>query len=245
MVYYVVYKAAKNYSNRGLIPAGLRGLGCRQINKTFWEFDKEKTYRVLRLLDKNRPVILRRIKEVRKRSIIHGKIQDLGSLIVVTYKAPREKSETIRNFAQKAPCIRLCSRVYAFYQRQQKFDSENKLIDAQGLAAFIKELNGEVRLIPKIVALNEQSTQRLTDETKQHMEREILGIIQKCKQVYDEVLGNECSNEKVSETLRRLRARYVRAERKAGFYSAWMAVDLSRDVRKAYKALLKLRHLSR
>jgi hypothetical protein len=245
MVYYVVYKAAKNYSNRGLIPAGLRALGCKQINKTFWEFEKEKTYKVLRLLEKNQPVILKRIKEVRKRSIIHGKIQDLGSLIVVTFKAPREKRETIRGFAKKAPCIRLCRRAYAFYQRHQTFDSENKLIDAQGLAAFIKELNGEVRLIPKIVALNEQSTQRLVDETKQHMEREILGIIQKSKQVYDKRLRNECSNVKLSETLRRLRAQYVRIKRKAGFYSAWMAVDLSRDVIKAYKALLKLRHLSR
>jgi len=245
MVYYVVYKATKNYSNRGLIPTRLRALGCKQINKTFWEFDKEKTHKVLKLLKKNQLVLLKRIKEVKKRSIIHGEIQDIGSLTVVTFKAPREKKETIRNFLIKAPCIRLCRLVYAFYQRHRKLDPENKLIDARSLAAFIRELDGEVSIIPKIVVLNERSAQRLVDETEQRMKKEIFGLIHKCKEVYDRCLSNEFSNRKLSEILRKLKAQYIRIKRKASFYKAWMALDFSKDTMKAYKVLLKLRHFSR
>jgi len=244
MVYYIVYKASKDYKNRSLIPARLRALGCRQINRTFWEFEKEKTPKVLELLKKNRPLVLKRIKRVKKRLIEHGRVQDLGSLIVVTFKASKEKREKIRSLVRRTPCVRLCRLVYAFYQRHSQFDPENKLVDAQGLATLIRELDGEVKLISKIVVLNERSVQRLVDETRQHMEKEILDITLKCKQIHDKCIGNECDHRKLREVLRKLRSQYVKIKRKALFYNAWMALDLSRDLMKVYKALLRLRHYS-
>jgi len=244
MVYYIVYKASKDYKNRSLIPARLRVLGCRQINKTFWEFDKEKTLEVLKILKENRPLVLKRVKEVKKRLVEHGRVQDLGSLIVVTFKAPKEKKERIRSSIRRTPCVRLCRLVYAFYQRHSQLDPENKLVDAQGLATLIRELDGEVRLIPKIVVLNERSIQKLVEETRQHMEKEILDITLKCKQIYDKCIRNECDHKNLTEVLRKLRSQYVKIKRKAGFYNSWMALDLSKDLMKAYKALLRLRHYS-
>lgn len=245
MVYYIVYKASKDYSNRSSIPARLRVLGCRQINKAFWEFDKEKTHKVLKLLEKNQPITLRRSKEINKRLIVGGKVLDLGSLIVVTFKAPKDKKERIRSFVRRTPCIRLCRLVYAFYQRHGQFDPEKELVDAQGLATIIREFDGEVKLIPKIVVLNERSIQGLVDETRRHIEKEICAIISKCKQTYDKCIRNECDHKKLREVLRKLRSQYVKTRRKAGFYNAWMALDLSRDMMKAYKALLRLRNYSR
>jgi len=245
MVYYVVYNASKDYSNRSLIPARLRVLGCRQINKAFWEFDREKTHKVLKLLEKNHPLTLRRSKEINKRLIASSKVLDLGSLIIVTFKAPKDKKERIRSFIRRTPCIRLCRLVYAFYQRHTQFDPEKKLIDAQGLATIIRELDGEVKLIPKIVVLNERSIQRLVEETKEHVEKEIHAITSKCKRIHDKCIRNECDHKRMREVLRGLRRRYVRTRRRARFYSAWMALDFSKDMMKAYKALLRLRNYSR
>lgn len=244
MVYYVVYKASKNYNNRSLIPARLRAIGCRQINKTFWEFDKKKVARVLKLLEKNQPMILKRTKEVKKRSIADGVVQDLGSLILVSFKAPKDEKERIRNVVKKAPCIRLCRRVYAFYQLHSRFDSKNELIDVERLVAFIKAVGGGVNLFPKLVIFNECSLQRLVDETKQHMEKEILGIIQDCMQIYGKCLKNECNQKQLNEALRKLRRQFVTARRKAIYYEKWMGFDFSKNLMRAYRALLKLKRYS-
>ncbi|MDH5754390.1 MAG: hypothetical protein OEY95_04200 [Candidatus Bathyarchaeota archaeon] len=244
MVYYVVYKASKNHNNRSLIPARLRAIGCRQINKTFWEFDKEKVARVLKLLEKNQPVLLKRTREVKKRLIVKGVVQDLGSLIVVSIKAPKDEKEKIRKLVKKAPCIRLCRRVYAFYQRRSRFDSENKLIDARRLVAFVKGLGGRVELFPKVVIPNERLVQRLVDETRQHVEKEIFDIIQNCMRLYDQCLKNECDSKQFNDVLRKLRRQFVIVKRKAGYYEKWMGLDFSKSLMRAYRALIKLKRYS-
>ncbi len=244
MVYYVVYKASRDYSNRSLIPARLRALGCKQMNKTFWEFNKEEIHKVMKLLEMNQPILLKRIREVKRRLMVNGRIQDLGSLVVVTFKIPKEESERIRSLVEKAPCIRLCRLVYAFNQRHSTLDPEGKLMDANHLATFIEELGGEVKLIPKIVVLGQRSIQRLVDETEQRMEKEILDITRKCRQIYDRYRRTECNNEELGAVLRKLRRRYAMTKAKSRFYDEWLELNLSRELAKAYKALLKLRRSS-
>ena len=241
MVYYVVYKASKNYTNRSLIPLRLRTIGCKQINKTFWEFDKEKMHEVLKVLRKNQPIVLKRIKEIKKRTIAEGRIQDLGSLVVVTFRVPKDEKERVRNFVKKAPCIRLCKRVYAFYQRYSRFDSENKLIDAQRLAVLIKKHGGEVKLLPKIVVLDESSVERLLDETRRKVEKEIFDIRQKCLRLYYKCVNNECKQRQVSESLRKIKRQFLWLRRKTSYYKKWIKLDLSKDLMTAYRALNKVR----
>jgi hypothetical protein len=227
-----------------MIPTRLRAIGCRQINRTFWEFDEEKVARVSKLLEKNQPMVLKRTREVKKRLIVKDRVQNLGSLIVVSIKAPKDEKEKIRKLVKKAPCICLCRRVYAFYQRHSRFDSENKLIDAERLAAFIKELGGEVKLFPKVVIPDERIVQRLVDETEQRVEKEIFDIIQNCMRLYDKCLKNECDSKQFNDALRKLRRQFVTAKRKAGYYEKWMGLDFSKSLMRAYRAIIKLKRYS-
>lgn len=244
MVYHVVYKASKNYSNRSLIPLRLRIIGCRQTNKTFWEFDKEKIHKVLKILEKNQPLVMKRTKEVTKRSIAKGRIQDLGSLVVVSFGAPKGEKEKIRSFVRKAPCFQLCKRVYVFYQRHSQFDPKNELIDAQRLASFIRELGGEVKLLPKIVIPDDRSAQLLVDETRRQVEREIFDIGQKCTQLCDRQLKSECNHRQLSDSLRKIARRFITVKRKARYYEKWMGLDFSKSLMKTYRTLNKVRQAS-
>lgn len=199
----------------------------------------------MKLLEKNQPTVLKRTREVKKRLIVQGRIQDLGSLIVVVYKAPNDKKEKIRNLVKKAPCIRICRRVYAFYQRDTHFDPEKKLINAQHLATSIKDLGGKVKLIPKLIIHDEYSTQRLIDEIEQKLENEILDMIENCNRVYGKKqLKNESDRKYLDNSLRKFRRQYIVAKRKANYYEKWMALDFSKSLRKAYRALSKLQHHS-
>ncbi len=244
MVYYLVYKASKDYRNRSLIPDRLRKIGCTQISGPFWELGEGTMPKVLRLLEDNKPIIMKRSREVKKRLIADNEVRDLGSLVAVAIRIPKDKKEVVRSFVSKAPCIRLCRRVYAFYQRHSQFDPENKLIDAQQLASFAKKHGGEVRLVPKLIILSKRSIQRLADETEIHLEKEILQMIPKCEYAYHRCLSRECSRRELFDVLRRLRRQFLKAKRKAKYYEKWMGLDFSRNLMRTYRALLKLKHLS-
>lgn len=240
MVYYVVYRASRIHSNRSLIPARLRAIGCRQINRTFWEFEGGKISRVMKVVDKNRPIVLKRAREVERRAIIEGGIQALGSVIVVSFEAPKDEKEKIRNLVKRAPCIRLCKRVYVFYQLHSRFDPNGKLLDAERLAAFIKALGGEVKLFPKVVIIDQRSVQRLVDETGECMEKEIFGLLQNCVQLHDRFIKNGSNREQLNRALGKVRGRYLAAKRKAMYYKKWTGLDLSRNLMKAYAAVKRI-----
>lgn len=244
MVLYVVYRASKDYSNRSLIPSRLRAVGCRQINRSFWEFDRWKLGKVLAVLGRNQPVILKRTKEVRKRSIADGRLVDLGSLTVVSFKVPKSEKERVRSFLRRAPCIRLCRRVYAFYQRFSQFDLKDGLVGVDDLVDFIREVGGEVELFPNLVIFDERSLMRLVDETRRSMDEEFFGITQNSVRMYGECLNNGCGQKQLGDALRKLRRQFVAAKKRAVYHEKWMRVDFSRSMMKAYRALLKLRRYS-
>jgi len=105
-------------------------------------------------------------------------------------------------------------------------------------------LQGEATLIPKIVMLNRRSIQRLVEETKRHLEKEILDIVSSCKQVCEKHSGDELDQKQIHEALRRLRRRFVNARRKAIYFERWIALDFSKSMMSAYRSLLKLKHAS-
>jgi len=244
MVLYAVYRASKDYSNRSLIPSRLRAIGCRQINKSFWEFDRWKLSKVLAVLKGNQPILLKRAKEVKKRSIVGGRLVDLGSLTVVSFRLPNGGKERVRSFLRKSPCIRLCRRVYAFYQRFSQFGLEDDLVGVDDLVNFVKEVGGEVSVFPNLIIFDGCSLVRLVDETRQRVDEEFFGVVQNCAGLYGKCLGDGCGQRQLDDALRKFRRQFVSTKRKAVYYEKWMGVDFSRSMMRAYRALLKLRRYS-
>ncbi len=195
MVLYVAYRASKESRDRSLLPHRLRALGCKQMHKSFWEVEDDKAGKALKVLDKNQPILLKRVREIRKPLFAKKEgegIIDLGSLIIVMYATPKEaKREQIKNFLRKAPCIRICRSVYAFSQNHALFDRNEELVDAFKFAEFIKGIQEDVKIIPRVIIVNTDSNERLLEETRERIEDMISNIVKYCKELCDATLNAE------------------------------------------------------
>jgi hypothetical protein len=242
MVLYVVYRAPRESKDRSVLPRRLKELGCRRVHRSFWEVDEEKVNRVLKALEKNQPILLKRVREIRKPRFVRSKgVSELGSLVIVMYATPKEaKREKIMNFLRKAPYIRLCRSVYAFSQKHSLLDKNNELVDALKFAAFIKGTREDVKVIPRVVIVNKGSIERLLEETRQRVENEISDINRCCKELYDRVLGGEHEIRRVSDSLSKNRRRFIAVKKVAAFYEKWLGMDFSRSLMKAYRAVAKV-----
>jgi len=242
MVLYVVYRAPRESKDRSVIPHRLKALGCRKMRRSFWEVDEEKVNRVLRVLEKNQPILLKRAREIRKPRIVRDKgVFELGSLVIVMYATPKEaKREKIRNVLRKAPYIRLCRSVYAFSQKHSLFDKNNELVDALKFTDFIKELREYVKVIPRVVIANKGSIERLLEETRQRVENEISDITRCCKELYDKALEGGYEVRRMQDSLSKNKRRFVTVKKVAAFYKKWLGMDFSRSLLKAYRAVAKV-----
>jgi len=242
MVLYVAYRASKESKDRSAVPHRLKALGCKQLHRAFWEIDEEKVNKVLKVLEKNQPIILKREREIRKPQFVNDKgISELGSLVIVMYATPKEiKREKIKNLLKKAPCIRLCRSVYAFSQKHSLFDKNNELVDALKFAAFIKGIQEDVKVIPRVVIVNRSSIERLLEELKQRVETEIYGIDRCCKELYDRTLRGGCDVRRMKVSLSKNRRRFITVKKVAAFYEKWLKMDFSRSLMKVYRAIEKV-----
>jgi len=243
MVFYVVYKASKGFKNRSLIPRRLRALGCRQVCKSFWEVEEEEANKVLNVLHENQPILLKRIREIRKPKFVKEEgVYELGSLVIITYRTPKEvKREKKKSFLKKAPCIRLCRSVYAFYQEHSRFDKDNQLVDARRFLNFIKEIEEDVKVVPRVVVVNSDSVERLLDETKKRVENEIDDIVRCYKELYQRASKREYNTQDTRDMLSKLNRRFVTMKKVATFYEKWLKINFSKNLMKPYGVIRKVR----
>jgi len=242
MVLYVVYRAPRESKDRSVLPRRLKALDCRRVHRTFWEVDEEKVNRVLKVLEKNQPILLKRVREISKPRFMRNKgVSELGSLVIVMYATPKEaKREKTKIFLRKAPYIRLCRSVYAFSQKHSLFDKNNELVDALKFTDFIKEIREDVAVIPRVVIVKRGSVERLLGETRQRVENEISDINRCCKELYNKALEGEHEVRRIRDSLSRNRRRFITVKKVAAFYEKWLRIDFSRSLMKAYRAIAKV-----
>jgi CRISPR/Cas system-associated endoribonuclease Cas2 len=242
MVLYVAYRASRKLKDRSLIPRRLRALGCTHVHKSFWKVEEEKANKVLKILYKNQPVLLKRIREIRKARFVKEKgISEFGSLVIVTYEIPKEaKREKIRNFLKKAPCIRLCRSVYAFCQEHSRFDEDNELVDTQRFLRFIQELQGNVKVIPRMVVVNSDSVEGLLEETKKRVEQEFSHIAKCSKELNERVSKGEEDIQKIHCSLSKLKRRFIAVKKVASYYEKWLGMNFTNSLVKTYATFRKI-----
>lgn len=238
---YVAYRATRESKDRSTLPHSLRALGCKQLHRSFWEVNEENVNKVLKVLEKNQPILLRRIREIRKpRFAKDGGVLDLGSLVIVMYATPKEfKREKIKNILKRAPCIRLSRSVYAFSHKHSLFDREHRLINAVRFSEFIKEIHEDVKVIPRVVLLDTSSAERLIQETREHLEREISEIMKNSEELYFQASFGD-NTQIIRDSLLKNQRRFMRVKRVASFYEKWLQIDFSRDLMRLYRAIRKV-----
>ena len=199
----------------------------------------------MRVLQKNQPVLLKRVREIRKPCFVKGKgVGELGSLVVIAYKVPKEvKREKIKNILKKAPCIRLCRSVYAFCTEHTRFDKNRELIDARRFWEFIREIDENVAFIPRVVVVNSDSVERLLEQVKKRVEKEIDNIVRGYKGLCQKANRGEIDKQYIHSELPKLKRRFVTVKKIAAFYEKWLKLDLSKSLIKPYPTMKKLRFM--
>jgi len=241
MVLYVVYRAPIESKGRSTLPNRLKALGCKPLHRAFWKIDEKKVQRVLKVLENNQPIVLKRLREIKNPQLAKKKeFAGLGSLIVVMFTLPKGANrEKVRNFLRRAPCIRLRRSVYAFSQKHSFYDKEQKLVDALKFVNFIRAMQGDVKIIPRIVIMNTNSVERLLQETREHVEKEAVKIVASCKELYVKALnGNDLGI--LRDRFSRIKRRFLILKKVAAVYEGWLKIDFSKNLMRAYHALRKV-----
>jgi hypothetical protein len=241
MVLYVVYRAPKESTGRSTIPSRLKALGCQQLHRAFWKIDEKKARSVLEVLENNQPILLKRLREIKNPQLTTKKeFAGLGSLILVVFTLPTGANrEKVKNFLRRAPCIRLRRSVYAFSQKQSFHDKEQKLVDALKFANFIKEMKGDAKIISRVVIVNKLSAERLQQETREHVEKEAVKIVESCKELYLKARHGDDLGP-LRDSFSRIRRRFSTLKKVAAFYAGWLKIDFSKSLMRTYHALRKV-----
>ena len=222
------------------IPHRLKKLGCRQLHRAFWKIDEEKARQVLKVLEHNQPIFLRRLREIRNPQLAKRKeFTGLGSLIIVLFSVPQGANrEKVKNFLRRAPCLRLRRSVYAFSQKHIYYDKEKKLVDALKFVNFLRGMEGEVKILPRVVIINTSSVERLLQETRERVEKSVVEIVESCKELYRKAL-KENDFTLLSDRFLRIKRRYLTLKKIAAFYEGWLKMDFSKNLMRAYHSLRK------
>lgn len=241
MVIYVVYRAPIESKRRSTIPTQLKALGCQQLHRAFWKIDEKKASGVLKVLENNQPILLKRLREIKNPQLAKKKeFSGFGSLVLVLFKLPKEANrEQVKNFLRRAPCIRLRRSVYAFCQKHRMYDKEQKLVDTLKFVNFIRSLGGEAKIISRLVIVNKESARRLLQETKEHVEKEVVKIVGSCKELYMNA-RNGGDLGLLRDRFARIRRRYSTLKKIAAFYEKWLKTEFSKKLMRAYHALRKV-----
>lgn len=241
MVLYVVYRAPKESTGRSAIPQRLKKLGCQQLHRAFWKIDDKKARKVLKVLENNQPILLKRLREIRNPQLAKKKeFTGLGSLVIVLFSVPQGANrEKVKNFLRRAPCLRLRRSVYAFSQKHTFYDKERKLVDALKFANFLKENQGEVKILSRVVIINKSSVERLLNETRERVEKRAIEIVSSCKELYGKALKGKDPT-LLNDRFSRIKRRYLILKKIAAFYEGWLKIDFSKSLMRAYHALRKV-----
>jgi len=241
MVLYVVYRAPIESKGRSTLPNRLKTLGCQQLHRAFWKIDEKKAHKVLEVLENNKPILLKRLREIKNPRLAKKKaFTGLGSLVLVMFKLPKEANrEKVKNFLRRAPCIRLRRSVYAFSQKHSLYDKEQKVVDALKFVNFIREMQGDVKIISRVVIINRGSVERLLQETREHVEKEAVKIVGYCKELYIKALNGDDLGI-LRDRFSRIKKRFSTLKKVAAFYEGWLKIDFSKSRMRAYHALRKV-----
>ena len=241
MVLYVVYRAPIESTARSAIPNRLKELGCQQLHRAFWKIDEKKVHRVLKVLENNQPILLKRLREIKNPKLAKKKaFSGLGSLIVVTFTLPKGANrEKVTSFLRRAPCIRLRRSVYAFSQKHSLYEKEPKLVDALKLVNFIRDMQGNVKIISRVVIVNTTSVERLLQETRERVEHGVADIVNSCKEMYKKArTGNDYAV--LRDRFSRIKRRFLILKKITAVYEEWLKIDFSKSIMRAYHALRKV-----
>ena len=142
-------------------------------------------------------------------------------------------------FHRDSACIRLRRSVYAFSQKHSLYEKEPKLVDALKLVNFIREINGDVKIISRVVVVNAVAAENLLQETTARVEKGVVDIVSSCKELYMKARTTK-EYGVLRERFSRIKRRFLILKKVAAVYAEWLKLDSSKSLMRAYHALRKV-----
>jgi len=246
MVFYIAYKASREYKNRGMISRKLKALGCKRICSSFWEVNGHKIDEVLRAVGENQPILLKRTREIRRPEYNNeGNIVDLGSLIVLTYNAERDENGRVKGLLARTPYIRLCRSVYAFCQNSRQYDKRGEVSNVSQILALLREGEGEAKIFSRMIIMNNsvETIHILLERVRARITRRTERILEGYKILAHSLLNGHTDRKHIIEEEKKLYSEFIALRKMAIFYEKWLRIDLAGSLMKVYSVIRKLQSL--
>lgn len=114
--YYLSYKPPEEEAERELVEKKLTSLRCVKLHYSFWRVPQKEVRKVLETVRENRPLILKRSRDLIAPQISFDKgVYDLGSVAVIAYRLPKRevrKRAAVLRALRKTPRIRIGQSLY-------------------------------------------------------------------------------------------------------------------------------------
>jgi hypothetical protein len=189
------------------------------------------------------PYILLKRQRALEKSIITQHDFRLGSLILVAYSFPSDKSSIrtrkhISRLLRRSPYLRINRNIYAWPQINFKklVPQGSKIIRPRQFVDTIKELGGETIVISRII-VEEKIALELIETIKDIRVNEFASIEFACKKLVQQLKESAISVSKAKHSFNELKIRFIQTKEISFFLKRIYKLDLMKEYRKALRSI--------
>jgi len=243
-VYYIIFRFAKEYKHKKKLFNYLKNVGCEKLKKNLWKLPLNSMKRVKRQLNSHSVphILLKKQRELEKIRI-SNKNCCLGSLILVAYSFPSEKSSIrkrkhVSRLLRRSTYLKLTRKIYAWPQINFKrlLPQGSKIISPRRFVDTIQELGGETIIIPRIT-VEDNIAFELLETIKDIRVKEFTSIELACKKLIQQLRESTVGVLKAKHSFNEIKIRFIQTKEACFFLKKIYKINLMQEYRKAFRAI--------
>jgi hypothetical protein len=226
----------------------LRSLGCNSFNNSFWRVPAHQLQPALSHSERQNTLVLKRSRNIVRPFISEKKgIYELGSLLVVAFKLNDPSIKTrkvVQRALQKAPCLKLCSCVYAFPQLKvlRTIGSncgKDEITTPRRFVDVLDELGSRMIRLSRIIVLDPSRSEFLVERMKAIRRAQCRRLIQACRNLSTliRLRGEYFPTKTYRPRLCEIKYRYRAIRVVLNFFRKEMNIDMRKELVKVSRAI--------
>lgn len=242
-MFYIIFRFAKEFKHKKELFKGLESFGCAKVIKNLWKLPSGLLNRAKKYLSTQTVpyILLKKQREIERIRITINNFQ-LGSLVLVAYSFPSEKSSVrmrkhVSRLLRRSPYLRLTRNIYAWPQInfRRLLPQGSKIISPRRFVDTIQELGGETIVIPRI-KVEDNIALELLETTKEIRAKEFASIELACKKLIQQLNESAFSLFKAKTSFNEIKIRFIQTKETYFFLKKVYKIDLMQEYRRALRA---------
>ncbi|MFX1519872.1 MAG: hypothetical protein ACFFCD_08120 [Promethearchaeota archaeon] len=243
-MFYIIFRFAKEYKHKKKLFNYLQNVGCEKLIKNLWKLPYGSVKRVKKQLNIHSvPYILLKRQRALEKSIRSQHDFRLGSLVLVAYSFPLDKSSIstrkyVSRLLRRSPYLKITRNIYAWPQINFKklIPQGSKIISPKQFLDGIKELGGETIIVSRII-VEEKIGLELIETVKDIRANEFASIELACKKLTQQLRESAISVFKAKHSFNELKIRFIQTKEISFFLKRIYKLDLMKEYRKTLRAI--------